>query len=113
CSDSPTAVQSPSAFVPKSSFAVNTVTSTPAPTAVRGVAIVCKTGDVGGDFTFGRRLVGGSVGTIATSPSTIDTSTCLEVVNDAGGSNIGTWLTVTETPAANTVQTVAACSFIG
>jgi hypothetical protein len=114
CSDSSTAPSGTATFVPKSSFAVNTVTSNGIPTAVRGVVIVCKTGNASGSFTFSRTPSGASTGTLATSPSAILDGTCLEVADDNGGSGIGSNVTITEGDApANTVQTLAACSFIG
>jgi len=114
CSDSPT---SPTAnvVVPKSNFAVGDVTATPAPEAATGKLIVCKTGNAGGSFSFTRSTEGSVVGStfVGTGPITIAVNTCLEVANDDSPSGSGSHITVTEAPAANTVQTITACRFRG
>jgi len=53
CADSPMEPSASSAFVPKTGFVVGAVTATPAPEAVTGKIVVCKTGNAGGSFTFG------------------------------------------------------------
>ena len=114
CSDSPTA-PTKAAFVPKSSFAVGAVTNGPAPIAVTGKIIVCKTGNAGGAFAFTRSTEGPAVdptGSVAAN-QTIATGKCLEVANDDSPSGSGSHITVTEAVAANTVQTITACSFRG
>jgi hypothetical protein len=114
CSDSPTA-PSKAAFIPKSSFAVG---ATPAltPTAEVGKIIVCKTGNVGGTFNFALTTEGTTIGSELVNPATgvsIATGTCLEVANDNSLSGSGSHVTITEQAAANTVQTIASCSFRG
>jgi hypothetical protein len=111
CSDS-TAPTAKSVVVPKSSFAVNDVTASVTPQV--GKVFVCKTGNVGGDFTFSRTDVGSQVtGAAVANNQTIATGTCLEVGNDVSPSGSGSNLIITEAAAANTVQTVASCTFIG
>lgn len=120
CSDAPMEPMA-SAVVPRATFAVGAVTNTPAPEAAPGKIIVCKTGNVGGSFTFtrtteGPNLVASSyVGGAAASVSGVDiaVNTCLEVANDDSPSGSGSHITVTEAPAANTVQTITACRFRG
>jgi hypothetical protein len=114
CSDSPTA-PTKAAFVPKSSFAVG-ATPAPTPTAEVGKIIICKTGNVGGTFNFTSTPEGTTVGAALVNPATnvaIGTGTCLEVANDNSLSGSGSHVTVTELAAANTVQTIASCSFRG
>ena len=116
CSDSPTAPTAANVMVPKSSFAVGAVTPTPAPTAVTGRIVVCKTGNAGGSFSFTRTTEGPNIVAstfVGTGPITIATGTCLEVADDDSPSGSGSHITVTEAPAANTVQTITACSFRG
>jgi hypothetical protein len=116
CSDSPTAPTAANVMVPKSSFAVGAVTPTPAPTAVTGRIVVCKTGNAGGSFSFTRTTEGPNIVSstfVGTGPITIATGTCLEVADDDSPSGSGSHITVTEAPAANTVQTITACSFRG
>jgi hypothetical protein len=114
CSDSPTQ-PSANVIVPKTTFAVGSVTPTPAPTAVTGKLVVCKTGNAGGSFTFTRTTEGPNIvgSSIVSSPQTIANGTCLEVANDDSPSGSGSHITVTEAPAANTVQTITACQFRG
>ena len=115
CSDSPTEPTA-NVGVPKTSFAVGAVTATPAPEAATGKLIVCKTGNAGGSFSFTRTTEGPNiVGStfVGTGPITIAVNTCLEVANDDSPSGSGSHITVTEAPAANTVQTIAACRFRG
>jgi hypothetical protein len=121
CSDSPMEPTAAPAFVPKTSFAVGAVTTTPAPEAVTGKIVVCKTGNAGGSFTFTRSTegstlvassyVGGANASI--SGVNIAVNTCLEVANDDSPSGNGSHITITEAPAANTVQTITACRFRG
>ena len=115
CSDSPTA-PSANVSVPKSSFAVGDVTNTPAPEAVTGKIVVCKTGNAGGSFSFTRTTEGSEVtgsSYVGTGPIDIAAGTCLEVANDDSPSGSGSHITVTEAPADNTVQTITACRFRG
>ena len=116
CSDSPTSPAAAPAFVPKTSFAVGAVTPTPAPEAVTGRIVVCKTGNAGGSFSFTRSTEGPNIVAstfVGTGPITIATGTCLEVADDDSPSGSGSHITVTEAPAANTVQTITACRFRG
>ena len=119
CSDSPT---DPAAnvMVPKANLAVGGVTSTPAPTATTGKLFVCKTGNAGGSFTFSRSTTGTVVGSsyvgganASISGVNIAVNTCLEVANDDSPSGNGSFITINEAPAANTVQTITACQFRG
>ena len=120
CSDSPMEPTA-SAVVPKANFVVGAVTATPAPEAVTGKLVVCKTGNAGGSFTFTRSTEGPNivassyVGGAAASVSGVNiaVNTCLEVANDDSPSGSGSHITVTEAPAANTVQTITACRFRG
>jgi hypothetical protein len=112
CSDSPTA---PPAVVSKTSFAIGDITDGPAPEAAPGVVIVCKTGDVGGDFVFTRTTEGPNVdpaGGVA-SNQTIATGKCLEVARDNSPSGSGSHITVTEQSAPNVTFSVTACRFRG
>jgi len=114
CSDSATSPNS-SKFVSEVSFAAGAVTATPAPTAVVGRIIVCKTGNQGGSFSFARSTVG-TVGVdyVGNGPIVIAVNTCLEVANDASPTGFGSNITVTEgAPPANTVQTITACKQAG
>lgn len=115
CSDSPT-VSTAAAWVPKPSFLVGDVTSTPAPEAVTGRIVLCKTGNVGGSFAFtrtteGPTIVGSSF--VGIGPIDVASGTCLEVANDDSPIGSGSHITMTEAPSANTVQTIAACRFRG
>ena len=114
CSDSATAPTS-SKFVSEVNLATGAVTPTPAPTAVVQKIIVCKTGNAGGSFSFTRSLEGTPAGNtwVGVGPIVIATGTCLEVANDASASGSGSHITVTEAPAANTVQTITACKQAG
>jgi hypothetical protein len=114
CSDSPTAPAKKSILVPKTSFAVGDVTNSVTP--IVGKIFVCKTGNVGGSFTFTREDVGPEVDENAAvaSNQTIANGTCLEVANDFSPSESGSNITVTEGAApANTVQSVESCTFVG
>jgi hypothetical protein len=121
CSDSPMEPTAAPAFVPKTSFAVGAVTTTPAPEAVTGKIVVCKTGNAGGSFTFTRSTEGSTLvassyvggGNASISGVNIAVNTCLEVANDDSPSGNGSHITITEAPAANTVQTITACRFRG
>lgn len=121
CSDSPMEPTAAQAFVPKTSFAVGAVTATPAPEAVTGKIVVCKTGNAGGSFTFTRSTEGSTLvassyvggGNASISGVNIAVNTCLEVANDDSPSGNGSHITITEAPAANTVQTITACRFRG
>jgi len=114
CSDSPTAPAA-NVVVPKTSFAIGDITNGPAPEAAPGVIIVCKTGNVGGSFSFTRTTEGPAVDVNGgvTSNQTIATGKCLEVARDNSPSGSGSHITITEAPAANTVQTITACRFRG
>jgi hypothetical protein len=117
CSDSPTSPTT-NVVVPKSNFAVGDITDTPAPEAAPGVIIVCKTGNIGGSFTFGRTTEGPAVDPTASvaSDQTIANGKCLEVARDDSPSGSGSHITITEGPAAdpaNTVQSITACRFRG
>jgi hypothetical protein len=112
CTESAT---SPTSGTPGRLGATFAVGDTPGltPAATPGVVVVCKTGNVGGSFAIARQAVGASTGTSVASPANIPTGTCLEVVNDFGGPDIGSNVQITEAPAANTVQTITACRFKG
>jgi len=115
CSDSPME-PTPTAVVPTATFAVGAVTATPAPEAVTGKIVVCKTGNAGGSFSFSRTTEGPNIVAstwVGAGPITIATGTCLEIANDDSPSGSGSHITVTEAPAANTVQTITACRFRG
>jgi len=93
------------------SFAVGDVTSPPqAP--VLGKIFVCKAGNANGSFDVTRVAVGASTGTTSGLNTAINTGQCKEVANDFGLTDIGSTVTIDEDPAANTVQTVTACSFL-
>ena len=114
CSDSPTAPAA-NVTVPKANFAIGDITNGPAPEATPGIIIVCKTGNVGGSFTFTRTTEGPAVdpaGGVAAN-QTIATGKCLEVARDNSPSGSGSHIHITEAPAANTVQTITACRFRG
>jgi hypothetical protein len=113
CSDSSTAPTAANVVVPKSSFAVGSVTASATPQV--GKVFVCKTGNVGGAFSFSRTPVGPNpdAGASVAANQTIATGTCLEVANDFSPSGSGSNLVINEAAAANTVQTVASCTFIG
>lgn len=112
CSDSPTA---PPAPVSRPSLAIGDITDGPAPEAAPGVIIVCKTGDVGGDFVFGRTTEGPNVDPNAgvASNQTIATGKCLEVARDNSPSGSGSHITVTEQNAPNVTFSITACRFRG
>jgi len=115
CSDSPME-PTPAAVVPTATFAVGAVTATPAPEAVTGKIVVCKTGNAGGSFSFTRSTEGPNIVAstfVGTGPITIAVNTCLEIANDNSPSGSGSHITITEAPAANTVQTITACRFRG
>jgi hypothetical protein len=112
CSESPTA---PAAVVSKASFAIGDITDGPAPEATPGVIIVCKTGNVGGDFAFTRTTEGSNVdpnGGVA-SNQTIATGKCLEVARDNSPSGNGSHITITEQSAPNVTFSITACRFRG
>ena len=110
CSSESTA---PKAIATKASLAVGDVTASVTPAV--GKVFVCKTGNAGGDFSFTRQSTGANPDANASvaSNQTIATGTCLEVANDFSPSGSGSNLTITEAAAANTVQTVASCVFVG
>jgi len=110
CSDSPSAPQSRSAFVPKSSFAVGDLTNS---TPQVGVLKVCKAGNAGGSFDVTRVAVGASTGTVSGLNTLIATGECRIVALDDGPSGVGSDVTVVEDAAANTVSAVTGCVFIG
>jgi hypothetical protein len=112
CMDSAT---SPTSLAPSRSGMSSAVgdTPTPTPAAVEGVLVVCKAGNTGGSFAISRTAVGASTGTTVTSPASIPNGTCLEVANDFGPDGVGSNVTVTEAPAANTQQSVTGCRFKG
>jgi hypothetical protein len=111
CSDSPTApIASP--VIPKTtSFAVGDVVGA----AVQlGKVIICKTGNVGGTFNLSNQLVvaDANSGSPSASQATVTNGTCEIAAEDANPINgNGTRVTITEVPAANTVQTLASCAF--
>jgi hypothetical protein len=114
CSESPTAPAA-NVIVPKTNFAIGDITDGPAPEAAPGVIIVCKTGNVGGDFVFTRTTEGPAVdpaGGVA-SNQTIATGKCLEVARDNSQSGSGSHITVTEQSAPNTTFSITACRFRG
>jgi hypothetical protein len=112
CSDSPVA---PAAKVARTSFAIGDITNGPAPEATPGVIIVCKTGDVGGNFVFTRTTGGPAVDPNGgdAANQTIATGKCLEVARDDSPSGSGSIITVTEQSAPNTTFSITACRFRG
>jgi hypothetical protein len=115
CSDSPLE-PTPTVVAPTATFAVGAVTATPAPEAVTGKILVCKTGNAGGSFSFTRSTEGANIVAstwVGAGPITIAVNTCLEIANDDSPSGNGSHIRITEAPAANTVQTITACRFRG
>jgi hypothetical protein len=115
CSDSPLE-PTPTVVAPTATFAVGAVTATPAPEAVTGKILVCKTGNAGGSFSFTRSTEGPNIVAstwVGAGPIVIAVNTCLEIANDDSPSGSGSHISITEAPAANTVQTITACRFRG
>lgn len=114
CSDSTTAPVG-NVVIPKTSFAVGDVTNPPATPQV-GKIFLCKEGNVGGAFTFGRTTEGPAVDPTGSKAAnqTLANGKCLEVANDLSVSGSGSHITITEGAApANTQQSVTGCTFIG
>ena len=109
CSDSSTAPAT-NVMVPKSSFVVGAITNN---TPELGKVKVCKAGNAGGSFDVTRVAVGASTGTVSGLNTLIATGTCVIVAEDAGASGIGSEVSISEDPAANTVSAVTGCVFIG
>jgi hypothetical protein len=109
CSDASTA-PSVKSGLSTPSFAVGDVVN-PTPAPVLGKIYVCKAGNANGSFDVTRVAVGASSGTTSGLNTAINTGQCKEVANDFGGDGVGSTVTIDEDPAANTVQTVTACSF--
>ncbi len=92
---------SPTAIQPLSTTPVFAVGDTPAlgaePTATQ--IVLCKTGNVDGTFTIANTPVNGSLPTVVASPVTVPKGTCKVIVQDLGGSDVGSFTTITETSA--------------
>jgi hypothetical protein len=125
CSDSPSAPQSRSAFVPKSSFAVGDATdATPVNTLIK----ICKVGDAIGTFTItdvGNGSASGNPTIIDDDPGTAGnqktmtpgpdaTPNCVTAVQDLGNAtnDIGDFFTVSEATDAG-VTTETSCFLSG
>lgn len=112
CSDSPTAPASRAAFIPKSSFALNDLTTA---TPVAGQLKICKEGNIGGTFAVTFEAGAGGAGVpSAQNPITVANQTCRIAGLDAGDANQqkGDIFHVTENAAAdpaNTTQTLTSC----
>jgi hypothetical protein len=102
---------SPSEFLSPSSarFAVGATTDD---TPQLGVIKVCKEGNAGGSFDVTRVAEGASTGTVSGLDTPIASGECVIVAEDNGGTGIGSTVTITEDPAANTVSSVTACTII-
>jgi len=99
CSDSPVAPATPR--VPTPSFAVgDAATATPVP----GKLIVCKEGNIGGDFTISRTSGSGSYDTDGLF---IDTGDCVVVAEDNSPAGSGSVFRVHEEDQANTTFVVS------
>jgi len=99
CSDSPVA---PAAVrVPAPSFAVGDAAS---PTPVPGKLIVCKEGNIGGDFTISRTSGGGS---FDSDGLFIDTGDCVVVAEDNSPQGSGSTFRVHEEDQANVTFVVS------
>src|SRR4029077_14794283 len=75
---------------------VTTITSTTAPNPAAGKIVLCKLGNVPGTFTVVATPFGGGTPTVVGNP-TIAAGTCVEVVDDNGGSGVGSNTKITET----------------
>jgi len=112
CSDSPTAPAKQAAFVPKSSFALNDLTTS---TPVVGQIKICKAGNIGGTFAVTFTAGGGGAGVpSAQNPITVANGECRVAGLDAGDANQqkGDFFHVTENAAAdpaNTTQVLTSC----
>lgn len=112
CSDSPTAPAKQAAFIPKSSFALNDLTTS---TPVVGQLKICKAGNIGGTFavTFTAGQGGAGVPS-AQNPITVANTECRVAGLDAGDASQskGDFFHVTENAAAdpaNTTQVLTSC----
>jgi len=112
CSDTPTAPASRAAFIPKSSFALNDLTTA---TPVAGQLKICKEGNIGGTFAVTFEAGAGGAGVpSAQNPITVENQTCRIAGLDAGDANQqkGDIFHITENAAAdpaNTTQTLTSC----
>lgn len=61
--------------------------------------VLCKTGNVDGTFTITNTPTGGGMPSVITSPVTVPTGTCKVIVEDFGGSGVGSFTTINETSA--------------
>jgi hypothetical protein len=112
CSDSPTAPSKAAAFIPKSSFALNDLTTS---TPVAGQLTICKAGNIGGTFTVTFTAGQGGAGVpSAQNPITVANGECRVAGLDAGDASQskGDFFHVTENAAAdpaNTTQVLTSC----
>jgi hypothetical protein len=113
CSDAPTAAPSAAALPKTTSFAVGDVVGS----AVQlGKVIICKTGNAAGTFNLSNQLIVNSLpsGAPGATQVSVTNGTC-EIAFEDGNATVtnGTEVTITEVPAANTVQTLTTCKFKG
>jgi hypothetical protein len=113
CSDAPTAAPSAAALPKTTSFAVGDVVGS----AVQlGKVIICKTGNAAGTFNLSNQLIVNSApsGAPGATQVSVTNGTC-EIAFEDGNTTVtnGTEVTITEVPAANTVQSLTTCKFKG
>jgi len=101
CSDSPVAPAGPRVAPPGPSFAVGDAAT---PTPVPGKLIVCKEGNIGGDFTISR--TSGS-GAFDSDGLFIDTGDCVVVAEDNSPAGTGSVFRVHEEDQANVTFVVS------
>jgi hypothetical protein len=100
CSDAPVAPAAPRVAPPAPSFAVgDAATSVPVP----GKLIVCKEGNIGGDFTISRTSGSGAFD----SDVTLDTGDCVVVAEDNSPAGSGSVFRVHEVGQANTTFVIS------
>jgi len=113
CSDSPMTPTSRSAFVPKSSFALNDLTND---VAQVGILKICKLGNAGGTFVVTSTPGGSGTGNpTAQNPITVASGECRVAGIDNGDATTekGDFFHVSENAAANTVGVLTSCIGIG
>jgi hypothetical protein len=113
CSDSGTAPSPVSRTLNQPSLVIApNATALPEPTADEGLVVVCKAGNASGSFTIGRTDFGSTINDMIASPVTINNGFCTLVAKDSTPINLqGSLFSVSEAPAANTVQTLTRCRF--
>lgn len=72
---------------------------TPGTEATVNRIVLCKTGNVDGTFTITTTPANGGTPSVIASPVTVPTGTCKVVVEDFGGSGVGSFTTIDETSA--------------